>query len=251
MTDTPEYIDEIAPPTEAELSELHDILTEFGLPKSGLSERQQEVLISALEQALEAIWEAPEDQDFGPLSVKVVEAILVDLGIGFDGSHDPGADRRRDRLCRLIDPLLPAALAAPPCGTSGVVDHEEPKGSAADLTACAQIARRNGDNDTAERFEAAAARIKVLEAEANHWRILANKRALEAAEHRTRANALGDKVHALEAVLKAQSDVLVRAEKAEAALRAVSEHETAMARFDPETHDMIVACARPVQAGGE
>ena len=44
-------------PTEAELRELHDVLTECGLPGSGLSDRQEEVLVLALERSLEDIWE--------------------------------------------------------------------------------------------------------------------------------------------------------------------------------------------------
>lgn len=50
-----------------------------------------------------------EAEDFGALSVRIVETVLLNLGIGFDASREPGADRRRDRLCRLIDPLLPLA----------------------------------------------------------------------------------------------------------------------------------------------
>lgn len=52
-----------APPTEAELSELHDILTEYGLPNDYLSDRQEEVLIAAVEAALETLWEAPAASD--------------------------------------------------------------------------------------------------------------------------------------------------------------------------------------------
>lgn len=52
---------DIVEPTEAELSELHDILTEYGLPNGTLTERQEEVLIAVLERALEAIWEVAHD----------------------------------------------------------------------------------------------------------------------------------------------------------------------------------------------
>jgi Lar family restriction alleviation protein len=58
---------------------------------------------------LDAAAISAEADDFGALSVRIVEAVLLNLGIGFDASREPGADRRRDRLCRLIEPLLPLA----------------------------------------------------------------------------------------------------------------------------------------------
>lgn len=48
------------------------------------------------------------EADFGGTAVQIVEAILLNLGIGADASREPGVDRRRDRLCRLIEPMLPA-----------------------------------------------------------------------------------------------------------------------------------------------
>lgn len=42
--------------------------------------------------------------------------------------------------------------------------QHEPIGSAHDLLACAFIARKNGDDETAARFKAGAERINALEA---------------------------------------------------------------------------------------
>lgn len=50
---------------------------------------------------------AGAEVDFGADAVRIVEAILQNLGIGHDASREPGADPRRDRLARLIEPMLP------------------------------------------------------------------------------------------------------------------------------------------------
>lgn len=47
--------------------------------------------------------------DWGALATRIAEAVLLELGHGSNPSRDPGADRRRDRLCAVIEPLLEAA----------------------------------------------------------------------------------------------------------------------------------------------
>ena len=47
-----------------------------------------------------------EADDWGSLAMQIAEAVLLDLGIGYEDTKEPGADRRRDRLCRLIEPML-------------------------------------------------------------------------------------------------------------------------------------------------
>lgn len=47
-----------------------------------------------------------EAADWGSLAIQIAEAVLLDLGIGYEDTKEPGADRRRDRLCRLIEPML-------------------------------------------------------------------------------------------------------------------------------------------------
>ncbi|MFG1250067.1 hypothetical protein [Xanthobacter flavus] len=51
--------------------------------------------------------------DWGELATKIAEAVLLELGHGSNPSRDPGADRRRDRLCAVIEPLLNAEKARP------------------------------------------------------------------------------------------------------------------------------------------
>ena len=46
--------------------------------------------------------------DWGELATRIAEAVLLELGHGSNASRDPGADRRRDRLCAVIQPLLEA-----------------------------------------------------------------------------------------------------------------------------------------------
>lgn len=43
-----------------------------------------------------------KDQDWGEHELKLAERILVQLGIGYDASKEPGADQRRDRICAII-----------------------------------------------------------------------------------------------------------------------------------------------------
>ncbi|MFG1340406.1 hypothetical protein [Xanthobacter autotrophicus] len=68
--------------------------------------------------------EPAKADDWGELSVRIAEAVLLDLGIGFEPSHDPGADRRRDRLCALIDPMLTTPPTAPAAARSAAEEWE-------------------------------------------------------------------------------------------------------------------------------
>lgn len=50
--------------------------------------------------------------DWGDEALHTAEEVLRYLGRGYDDSHEPGADRHRDRVCQIIETALVSAKAA-------------------------------------------------------------------------------------------------------------------------------------------
>ncbi len=76
--------------------------------RSNADEVEASQAADALEPAL-PIAEAAGGADWGAQATQLAEAILLQLGRSVEASREPGADWRRDCLCRLIEPYLAAA----------------------------------------------------------------------------------------------------------------------------------------------